>query len=539
MKSIYNILIISTLFFISSCSSSESGMPGSSINDLTITVANRYLNLPVSQDAERLKMVFTTDGNQVKEFVIRLAPDKPDYWVFYDISLYKGKELKITYEGSNTGLKNIYQDDRIAGQDTLYKEVNRPQVHFSSRRGWNNDPNGLVWYNGEYHLFYQHNPFEINWENMHWGHAVSKDLVHWEELSIALSPDTLGTMFSGSAVIDRNNTAGWGKDALIAFYTAAGKKMTQNVAYSTDSGRSFTKYEGNPILGPNRDPKVFWYEPKQIWVMVLYDDNYNIIYNSRDLKKWEKKSIVPGFYECPEFFELPVDGNLKKKKWVMCGASGTYMTGKFDGEKFTPEFGKYSYSWGSQYAAQTYNNVPDGRRIQIGWGRIEHKGMPFNQMFLFPCELTLRTTAEGVRLFCEPVKEIENLHEKKYSWNDISGEEATQKLIEVKSDLLHVKIDAEIVHGLGFELLFRGNSVVYFDGNYNKFNGAPYICNKPGIFRFNIEVILDRTSVEAYIDNGKLFISESLKNMKSDDGLAFKGNILIHSLEVNELKGIW
>ena len=176
---------------------------------------------------------------------------------------------------------------------------------------------------------------------MHWGHAVSKDLVHWEEIGIALEPDTLGTMFSGSAVIDKENTAGWGKDALVAFYTAAGKKMSQNVAYSTDRGRSFTKYEGNPILGPDRDPKVFWYEPKKTWVMVLYNDNYNIIYNSKDLKKWEEKSIVPGYYECPEFFELPVDGNPENTKWVMYGASGTYMTGNFDGENFTPEHGKY------------------------------------------------------------------------------------------------------------------------------------------------------------------------------------------------------
>lgn len=522
-----------------SCNSSDQNNPGRDIHEYSFTVNKRYLNLPVSKTADRGKMVLSTGGKQEKEFVIRLAPGKPDYWVFYDLTPFNGKSLEISYSRESAGLKNIYQDDNIAGQDSLYKEVNRPQVHFTSRRGWNNDPNGLVWYNGEYHLFYQHNPFEINWENMHWGHAVSKDLVHWEELGIALSPDTLGTMFSGSAVIDKENTAGWGKDALVAFYTAAGKKMSQNVAYSTDGGRTFTKYERNPILGPDRDPKVFWYEPKQTWVMVLFNDNYNIIYNSKDLKKWEQKSIVPGFYECPEFFELAVDGNVKNMKWVMYGASGTYMTGSFDGEKFTPEKGKYFYTWGSQYAAQTYNNVPDGRRIQIGWGRIEHKGMPFNQMMLFPCELTLRTTTEGVRLFCEPAKEIEILHNKKYLWNDLTGEEASEKLKEVKSDLLHVKVDAEIVHGLGLEVLFRGNPVVYFDGNYNRFNGAPYICDKPGIFRFNIEIILDRTSVEAYIGNGKLFISEGLKDKKTNDGLAFKGILKIHSLEVNELKSIW
>ena len=536
---IKQLLFLSSVLLISSCGTKDQQTGKSEIKEISMVVKSRYLNLPVSQAADRAKMTFAADGRQVKEFVIRLAPEKPDYWVFYDVSKYKGKALTISYTGNPEGLKNIYQDEYIAGQDSLYKEINRPQVHFSSRRGWNNDPNGLVWFDGEYHLYYQHNPFEKFWENMHWGHAVSKDLVHWEEIGIALEPDALGTMFSGSAVIDKDNTAGWGKDALVALYTAAGKKMSQNVAYSTDRGRSFTKYEGNPVLGPDRDPKVFWYEPKKTWVMVLYNDNYNIIYNSRDLKKWEEKSIVPGYYECPEFFELGVDGNQKNKKWVMYGASGTYITGNFDGEKFTPEYGKYYYSWGSQYAAQTYNNVPDGRRIQIGWGRIEHKGMPFNQMMLFPCELTLRTTPEGIRLFCEPVKEMAILHDKKHFWTDLTGEEATEKLKEVKSDLLHVKMDLEIVHGWVTEVLFRGNPVVSFDGNFNRINGAPYICDKPGIFRFNIEIILDRTSVEAYIGNGKLFISEVLKEKKSDEGLAFKGGLKIHSLEVNELKSIW
>ncbi len=532
-------LVFFFLLLISSCGSKESQTNKDEIKDTSMVISSRYLNLPVSQAADRAKMTFTAEGEQVKEFVIRLAPEKPDYWVFWDISKYSGKELKISYTGNGAGLKNIYLDDRIAGQDSLYREINRPQIHFSSRRGWNNDPNGLVWFDGEYHLFYQHNPFEKFWENMHWGHAVSKDLVHWEELGIALEPDTLGTMFSGSAIIDSDNTAGWGKDALVAFYTAAGKKMTQNVAYSTDRGRSFTKYDGNPILGPDRDPKVFWYEPKKYWIMVLYNDNFNIIYNSKDLKKWEEKSIVPGFYECPEFFELPVDGNEKVKKWVMYGASGTYMIGSFDGEKFTPEHGKYYYSWGSQYAAQTYNNVPDGRRIQIGWGRIEHPGMAFNQMMLFPCELTLRTTTEGIRLFCEPLKEIELLHNKKHSWNNLTSGEVNERLREVKSDLLHIRLDAEIVHGLGLEVLYRGNPVVYFDGNYNRFNGAPYVCSKPGIFRFSIEIIIDRTSVEAYIDHGKLFISEGLKDKKSDNRIELKGNLLIHSVEINELKSIW
>ena len=174
--------------------------------DVSFKVTKKYLNFPVSHAENRAKMTFEVNGKPDLSVVIRLAPDKAEYWVFKDVSAFKGKTIKITYEGNEKGLSQIYQSDEIAGQDSLYKEKNRPQFHFTTRRGWINDPNGLIYYEGEYHLFYQHNPFERDWENMHWGHAVSKDLIHWTELPDALYPDHLGTMFSGSAVIDYDNT---------------------------------------------------------------------------------------------------------------------------------------------------------------------------------------------------------------------------------------------------------------------------------------------------------------------------------------------
>jgi sucrose-6-phosphate hydrolase SacC (GH32 family) len=368
---------------------------------------------------------------------------------------------------------------------------------------------------------------------------VSKDLLHWEELKDALYPDTLGTMFSGSAVVDKDNTAGWGKNTLVAFYTAAGKKMTQNLAWSTDNGRSFTKYNGNPLLGPDRDPKVFWHEPSKHWVMVLYNENHIAIYRSKNLKQWEYRSQTKGFYECPEFFELPMDGNTQNRKWVMYGASGTYMIGSFDGSQFTPESGKYFYAWGSQYAAQTYNHTPDGRRIQIGWGRIDQPGMPFNQMMLFPTQLSLRTTREGIRLFCEPIAEIKNLHTKSHTWKDLNEKAINEKLRDIHAGLLHVKMDVELDKGLGLEIHYQGNPVIYYDGNFNRFNGAPYICEQPGSFRFTIEMLIDKTSVEGYIDHGKLFIAEGLKPAKSGDGLRIRGDVKVHSFELYELKSIW
>lgn len=502
-------------------------------------IEKRYLNIPIDMQQDRQKVHVMMGKDTITYAVMRIADGEPDYWVFKDVSAWKGKKLTLTFAENVKGIDQIYQSDKFAGEDSLYSERNRPQLHFSSRRGWNNDPNGLVYHNGEYHLYYQHNPYEIHWENMHWGHAVSKDLIHWTELNTALYPDKLGTMFSGSAVIDKDNTAGWGKNTLVAFYTAAGKKMTQNVAYSRDNGRTFTKYKGNPILGPDRDPKVFWYEPKDIWVMVLYNDNHFAIYNSKDLKNWEYKSQVKGFYECPELFELPVDGDENNTLWVMYGASGTYMLGSFDGETFTPQQGKYFNQWGSQYAAQTFNDTPDGRRIQIGWGRIEQPGMPFNQMMLFPTELSLRTTREGVRLFSEPVGEIEKLHTKEHRWQNLSRDQANGHLQKIDTDLLHVRMDIEIEHGLHLDILFKGNRILHYDGNYNRFNNAPYICDQPGSFRFQIELLLDRTSVEAWIDKGKLFISEGLKPQKSTETLRLGGDVKIHSLEVFEMKPIW
>ena len=516
-----------------------SGMVFAQTTSLSFRIEKRYINIPVEAKSARQRVVFDLGNGDSTAAVIRVATSKPDYWVWRDVSALKARTITIRFSGQVDGISRIHQDDKFPGQDSLYRESLRPQVHFSSQRGWNNDPNGLVWHDGEYHMYYQHNPYEREWENMHWGHAVSKDLIHWEELPAALFPDTLGTMFSGSAVIDHQNSAGFGKDALVAIYTAAGKRMTQNIAYSLDRGRTFTKFSGNPLLGPDRDPKVFWYAPGKHWVMALYNENYVAIYNSTDLKKWTYKSQVKGFYECPELFELPVDGNPAQRKWVMYAASGTYMIGRFDGAVFTPEKGKYHYHTGVMYAAQTYNNTPDGRRIQVGWGRVEAPGMPFNQLMLFPQALTLKTTSEGVRLFCNPIPEISTLHLGHHDLSGLTVAAANERLKSIKSDLIHAVMDIEIDKGLGLELFYKGNPILYYDGNFTKFNGVPYDSEKPAAFRFQIEMILDRTTVEGYVDGGKLFVAEALRPAKSTSGLELRGDLKIHRLDLYELGSIW
>lgn len=505
----------------------------------TFDIKKRYLNIPIQKSENRIKTYFLKGADTITYAVIRIADTKPDYWVYTDVSAFIGQKITIKFEGNARGIESIYNADVMIGSDSLYKEKLRPQFHFTTQRGWINDPNGLVYQNGIYHLFYQHNPYETEWENMHWGHAISNDLLHWKELPTALFPDKLGTIFSGSAVIDKQNDAGFGKNALLAFYTTAGKSMAQNVAYSLDSGKSFVKFAGNPIVGPDRDPKVFWHQPTKRWVMALYNENTITIYNSIDLKKWVEVSKNKGFYECPELFELDVDGNANNKKWVMYAASGTYMIGGFDGKKFTPTSGKFYYNWGTQYAAQTYNNTPDNRRIQIGWGRHEMPGMPFNQQMLFPNQLSLKTTPQGLRLFCEPIKEISQLHGKSYAFKNIKAPELNKYLDTIRGDLFHGIMDVELDKGLGIELYFRGNPILYFDGNFNRFNGAPYVCDgAPGSMRFTIEFLIDKNSVEGYVGGGKLFISDML-HIKNNQGLQLIGDIKVHNFKLYEMNSIW
>jgi sucrose-6-phosphate hydrolase SacC (GH32 family) len=516
-------------------------------------ITKKYLNYPIEMRAKKVMVDFMIEGEKVNYTTIRLAEGKPEYWVFTDVSAFIGKELTLVFDKKVKSIDEIFQSDSFKGEENLYKEKYRPQFHFSSRRGWNNDPNGLVYHNGEYHLYYQHNPYDTQWGNMHWGHAVSSDLVHWKELPVALVPDEHGTMYSGSAVIDKNNTSGWGKDVLVAAYTADNRKglETQCIAYSTDNGRTFTKYEKNPVIdskekwqsSDTRDPKVFWYEPNKEWVMALFERNGISIYTSKNIKDWNYESHTTGFWECPELFELPVDGDENNKKWVMYGASGTYLIGSFDGKKFSPEAGKYHNTFGNQYASQTYNNEPSGRRVQIGWGRgITNDGMPFGQMMCFPTELTLRSTNEGPRLFSEPVKEIEKLHEKAYKWNNLSVEEANNNLDEIKGDLIHLKTKIEIIKGVKYEITYHGNTLVVFDGNFDLFNKHPYTQPEPGKFVFEIEMLIDKSSVEVFVDNGKMVDVSKLAEPKRGAGLRIKAKndfVVVHELEVYELKSVW
>ncbi|GAB3925759.1 2,6-beta-D-fructofuranosidase [Larkinella terrae] len=524
--------------------------------NLSLTITKRYLNLPVSQTQNRGIMQFRVQGKPERSFKIRLATDKPDYWVFCDVAALKGKTISISYDGKPEGLSKIYQDDAIAGQDSLYKEKNRPQYHFSTRRGWINDPNGMIFYEGEYHLFYQHNPYEREWENMSWGHAVSKDMIHWEELPTALSPDSMGTMFSGSTVIDYTNSAGFNRGntpAMLAFFTVDNpEKEVQCLAYSLDKGRTWTKYNKNPLIDSKakwnskdtRDPRVFWYKPGQHWVMVLNERDGHSIYTSKNAKEWRYESHVTGFWECPDLFELPIDGDKNRTKWVMYGASTTYMIGSFDGKTFTPESGKHVYTTGSIYAAQTFTNMPesDPRRIQIGWGRIPQPGMPFNHLMLLPTELRLQTTQKGLRLSSVPVKETGQLFTRTGQWASLSAAEANEKLKALPSlDRFRVKATLKLSHATSAGLSLFGQRILDYDLNSNLVNGVFYSPEDMTSMEVTADIYVDQTSVEVFIDSGAYSYSLERKPVSAPkENLAFWGNrIEVKNLELYTAQSIW
>lgn len=518
-------------------------------------VKDSYLIIPVSHSVGQQKMIISSPGQEDYSFMVRLATDasSADYWVFCDLTPYKGKKMTVDYP-EKKGLDLIYMSDSVPDAENIYSEALRPQQHFTFKRGWNNDPNGMIYYDGEYHLFGQHNPYEREWQNMHWGHAVSTDMIHWKELPWALRPDALGTMFSGTAVIDWDNIAGFGKPgnpAMVAIYTAdAPGHETQCLAYSLDKGRSWTKYEGNPVLdsgewlksSQTRDPKVFWYAPGGHWVMVLYEVDGHSFYTSSNLKEWTYQSHVPGFFECPDFYELPVDGDLNNMKWVLTAASGVYLVGDFDGKKFTPETGLLMYTEGAVYAGQTFNNLPDHRRVKIEWMQTEYKDMPFKSSFSTPMEMTLRTTKDGVRLFAEPAVEFDVLQHSAFKGNALSVAEVNEALSRFAGEeSLRIKCSMTIPSSPGAVVLtLDGQNIVNYEIGRSLLNGRFYSHPTGDKITLSFDLIVDRGIVEAYFDKGAY--SQFIKRVAVPDakkGFRFAGRAEVDSLEIFTLDSIW
>jgi len=516
----------------------------------TMHVSKRYLNIPVARAGEKRVIQIQVGGIQKREFPVQLAERSPDYWIFIDVSEFKGQTIKVLAQSSQAALNKIYQADKIEGADSLYKERNRPQFHFSVKRGWSNDVNGPIFYKGQYHLFWQAFPFGVTWDTgfMYWGHAVSKDLVHWNEMAPALMLDQLGSPWSGSSLVDHNDDGGWGRDALVLVYTAFDRrsnKQVQCIAYSTDNGVTFTRYAGNPILDSNRevgsndtrDPKVFWYEPARHWVMVLFEKDGMSFYTSTDLKAWTRKSHFKGLHECPDFFELPVDGDTRHLKWILHGGSSSYYVGSFDGESFVPESPELRYAEGKNahgddalYAAQSFAEMPDGRRVQIAWGRIEPEGMPFNQIMLFPTEFRLVTTHDGLRMRATPIQEIERMHKKPQTWSRLPVDDANQALKSVGSGPLDVRLKLTLRQKDELAIRYHGNTLAAIDSDELESGQC------------SVEILIDKSVVEIFVNGGARYIVREIPASTEVDGLELglgKSTSTIDRLEIFPMKSMW
>lgn len=443
-----------------------------------------------------------------------------------------------------------------------YAEKHRPQFHFTAQKHWINDPNGLVYYNGVYHMCFQHQPPGRPGAYKDWGHAVSTDLIHWKQLSSALVPHRVwGGCWSGSAVVDVNNTTGFqsGDDKpIVAILTnggtpGQGPPCTQCIAFSTDAGRTFSYYRQNPVLGnvvgSNRDPKVVWHEPTKKWIMALYlDGNDYALFASPDLKAWQKLCVVnlPGVSECPDLFPLAVAGEPSTVKWIFWGASGNYLIGSFDGRTFKSESDLLRADFGANfYAAQTWSDIPaaDGRRIQIAWmAGGNYPGMPFTQQLSFPTEVTLRTTPEGLRMHRVPVREIDKLHQHASQWSDAIIKPGDNLFSSLKGELFDIRADIEPGSAQSVAIQVRGEPVRYdvASGTLSCLGRSAPLKLQNGHVR--LQILADRTSLEVFGNDGAAVLSSCFLPSDENKSLVLESlgaEAKVVSATVYPLDSIW
>jgi len=480
----------------------------------------------------------------------------------WDVSRWHGQKAQIQIVDAASGDWGHINVDHIIQTDKperlpvetgpLYRESLRPQFHFTARQwtmdrlnpgakeeGWLNDLNGLIYYDGEYHLFAQ------RWWKC-WLHAVSPDLIHWTELQPAFWEEKSETGDqSGTCVVDYNNTSGLSPDKanppMIAFWTRNDNR-THCICYSLDRGRTWIHYAKNPILVyPERDPKVFWYEPGHHWVMMMYGNNQYHIFTSTNLLSWkDAQHPIPNSFECPDFFELPVDGNRDNMKWVLIQGNGNYSIGTFDGTMFKEETARYACDIGPNfYATQTWANTDtgDGRRIQAAWMRNSNfPEMPFNQQVSFPCALSLRSTPKGPRIFREPIKEIALLHSGQDSWTNkvlVANEELP---LEPSGQLFHIKAEVRIPSGATLTFNIRGITVILTSSTIQSGTSPASVQDQIK----TLEILVDRTSIESFVNHGE--ISSTRFVLPDENGLSVRadgGAVTIQSLTVYPLASAW
>lgn len=531
-------------------------------NIVSLDVTEDYLLLPIQDDAPEGKICVVKDNEQKGTLMnVRLARERVDSYVPFALSAYKGQHISIEIQGvPETAL--CWKELKLSGSfDMVNKESFRPVYHHTPAYGWMNDPNGMFYKDGVYHLYFQYNPYGSVWGNMHWGHSTSTDLMHWKFEGCAIVPDAWGAIFSGSCVVDHENTAGFGKEAVVAFYTSAkstpwGDIQMQSMAYSLDNGKTFTKYEGNPILTSSekdfRDPKVFWYAPGKHWVMILAVGQHMEIYSSVNLKEWKKESEFGtmqgahgGVWECPDLVEIPVEGS-REKKWVLIcnlnpggpfgGSAAQYFVGSFDGKKFVNESPTQTkwMDWGKDnYATVTWNNAPDGRCIALGWmSNWQYaNNVPTRQYRsanTLARDLTLYREGQELYLKSTPSSEVKKARGKKVSIPSfkVSEKHEMVNLFEEKQGAYEVEIVIQNAGAskIAFCLLNdKGEKVsMYYDLNRKQFvmdrsesgkvdfskdfpavTVAPVNVDK----ELTLRLFVDRSSIEAFGEDGKFVMT--------------------------------
>ena len=531
-----------------------------------INTNQRYLLLPVEEVMPDVRVSMIVNNKEVNVADVRLAVNRVDYFVPLDLSDYAGKNILLKFKlGSNDPIRGklsavCCKEMKLSDTfDTGNREKFRPTYHFSPLYGWMNDPNGMVYKDGEYHLFYQHNPYGSKWGNMHWGHAISKDLINWEHRPDAITPDALGTIFSGSAVVDTDNTAGFGAGAIVAIYTQNSDRQVQSIAYSTDNGRSFTKYENNPVLTSDardfRDPKVFWHKETQRWIMLLAVGQEMQIFSSSNLKDWafessfgEGQGAHGGVWECPDLFELPVDGTNEKKWVLLCnlnpggpfgGSATQYFVGTFNGKEFVNESPSQTkwMDWGKDhYATVTWSDAPDNRRIAIAWmSNWQYANdVPTSQYRSpnsVPRDLSLFTVDGETYLQSAPSPELLKLRDvsKKRSFK-VNGTRIIKDMIAGNEGAYEIELTIENQHAdiIGFRLYNdKGEEVdMQYDMKEKKFSMdrrksgdvgfnenfpmLTWTAIESGIDELKLRLFVDKSSVEAFGDGGRFVMTNQV-----------------------------
>ena len=529
-----------------------------------VKTADKYILLPVEEEEGYAHIRVIKDNQVVKEFNCKLAINKTDYNVPLDVSEYGGEVLlDIQFSGDkrSIGLINnfvCWKDIKATNVfDSKNREKFRSIYHHTPVYGWMNDPNGMFYKDGVWHLYYQYNPYGSQWENMTWAHSTSTDLIHWKNHGEVIQPDALGTIFSGSSVVDKENTAGFGKDAVVAFYTSAGAAQTQSIAYSTDNGETFKKYVNNPILTSDvpdfRDPNVFWNEEVKQWNLILAAGQQMNIYSSKNLKDWKYESSFGegygnhgGVWECPDLLKMG-------DKWVLIcninpggpfgGSATQYFVGSFDGHKFTceskPEVTKWMDYGKDHYATVSFSNAPDGRIVVLPWmSNWQYANQVPTQQFRsangLPRDLGLYSYNGEDYVSVKPSPEVFAAFEKKPS-----GRLQSAAYIEVTN----IKSNASIVlsndKGERVTMVYDGkNATLSMDRtesgvtDFHSDFKAKTVAPTNGVIK-SMQIFIDRCSIEAFDTEGKVAMTNLVFPSKPYDKIIVKGC----KVKIYELKG--